>query len=163
MRNAAIAAFLQAIAVLLTRHAMNKADIDGSVAASIRLTTGTAALMLWGLLRGQLGGWLRQIFAPAARVILGLSALAGTFGGIWLNQLGIQWGTHTGVVTTLNSLTPIYQLPLKRPLPRRTPRPHRLARHPHRHRRRHPHGPLTIHIGARHTVARRRGAWHRVV
>ncbi len=112
MVNAAIAALLQAAAVLLTRHAMNVADMEGSVAASIRLTTGTVALMAWGLLRGRLRTWLRQIFAPAARIILGISALVGTFGGIWLNQLGIQWGTHTGVVTTLNSLTPIYQLPL---------------------------------------------------
>ena len=112
IRAALIGATLQACTVLLTREAMNRAHIDGSVAASLRLTTGAIVLALWGARRGMLRRWWSEITAPGTRWRIAGSAFFGTFIGIWLNQLGIQWSTHTGVATTLNALTPIYLLPL---------------------------------------------------
>ncbi len=36
----------------------------------------------------------------------------GTFIGILSNQAGLLWAVHAGVATTLNSLMPIYLMPL---------------------------------------------------
>jgi drug/metabolite transporter (DMT)-like permease len=36
----------------------------------------------------------------------------GTFLGIWLNQLGLDWAEFTGVATVLNAMTPVYLIPL---------------------------------------------------
>ena len=112
VRDAIIAAVLQAVAVLLTRHAMQSASVDIAAAATVRLYAGTVALILIGLVGRRLVAWYRQLRHPWTPAKVFGAATLGTFIGIWLQQLGISWAANTGVATTLNALTPIYLLPL---------------------------------------------------
>lgn len=112
VRDAVIASLFQVVSILMVRHAVSLAEVEGAAAAHVRLTSGALALVLLGLVRGRLGSWWHQVTRPVTRLRLPLSALVGTFLGIWLNQLGLQWSTHAGVAATLLGLTPIYLLPL---------------------------------------------------
>ncbi len=114
LRDAVIASFLQAIAVLFIRLTYDGSDVDGAAGAAIRLAAGTATLVLFGLARGRLARWFAQIARPAARNRLVPAALGGTFLGIWLNQLSLQWTSSAGVAATLLSLPPVFLLPLSR-------------------------------------------------
>ena len=57
---------------------------------------------------------LRRVAIGAARRALMLfdASFFGTFIGILTNQFGVAWSAHTGVAATLNSLMPIYLMPL---------------------------------------------------
>ena len=112
VRDALLASVFQAIAILMVRQARREADIDGASAAMVRLASGTAALVVYGLARRRLGAWWSQVSAPGTRSRLGLSALVGTFAGIWLNQLSLQWTAAAGVAATLLALPPVFLLPL---------------------------------------------------
>ncbi|MGE0193482.1 MAG: DMT family transporter [Planctomycetota bacterium] len=112
IRDALLASGFQAVAILMVRQARREGDIDGASAAMVRLASGTAALVVYGLARRRLGSWWSQISAPTTRTRLGLSALVGTFVGIWLNQLSLQWTQAAGVAATLLALPPVFLLPL---------------------------------------------------
>lgn len=110
--DAAIAAALQAAAVILARAAFADPSVTALGGATVRLVAGTAAILLFGLLTKRLGSWWRICTAGSNKRWLPGAAFLGTFIGISFNQLGIQWSTHTGVAATLNSLTPVYLLPI---------------------------------------------------
>ena len=111
VRDAAIAAVLQAVAVLLAREAFRSTS-DAVGGAALRMIAGTVGLLVFGLVTRQLGGWARLWVAGSNKRYLPAAALIGTFLGIAFNQLGIQWSEHAGVASTLNALTPVYLLPL---------------------------------------------------
>lgn len=112
VRNAFIAALFQTAAILLARYGLSRADAPLLDSAVVRMTAGTVGVALLGLVGGRLGSWHRQLRRPRTAVMLFSAAFFGTFLGIFANQAGLLWSTNTGVATTLNSMMPIYLLPL---------------------------------------------------
>ena len=112
LRDALVAAALQAAAVLLARAAFAHPGATALGGATVRLAAGTVVLVAWAGARSTLGTWWRVWSAGRNRIRLPTAAFIGTFLGIGFNQLGLQWSLHAGVATTLNALTPVYLLPL---------------------------------------------------
>jgi drug/metabolite transporter (DMT)-like permease len=112
VRNAFLAALLQTGAVLLARYGLYENQAPLLESAVVRMTAGTLGLVAMGAVRGRLGSWHRQLSVPKSAFMLAGASFFGTFLGILTNQAGLQWAVHAGVATTLNSLMPIYLLPL---------------------------------------------------
>ncbi|MDA1194520.1 MAG: DMT family transporter [Planctomycetota bacterium] len=112
IRTGLIAALLQTMAILLVRHGLAQDDAPLLESAVVRMTAGTVGVMLLGVLSGRLTRWTREVCRPDAFRMLAGAAFVGTFLGILTNQFGLKWSAHAGVATTLNSLMPIYLLPL---------------------------------------------------
>ncbi len=112
VRDAVLAAICQAIAVLLARYGIREADVRAEDGALVRLAAGTAGLVVIGLPAGRLIAWQRQLRNPRVFWPIFVAAFFGTFIGIWTNQLSLEWAEHTGIATVLNSLMPIYLIPL---------------------------------------------------
>lgn len=112
IRYAVIAAFFQAASVLLARYGLRLQQVPLVDSAVVRMASGTVALLFLGAIGGRLAGWSTELRRPKAALMLFIAAFFGTFLGILSNQAGLQWSQHTGVAMTLNSLMPIYLLPL---------------------------------------------------
>lgn len=112
VRNALIAAVFQAAAILLARYGLNVDDAPILDSAVVRMTAGTVGLALIGLCIGRLGLWTGELKRKKAALMLFAASFFGTFLGILTNQFGVAWAKHTGVASTLNSLMPIYLMPL---------------------------------------------------
>jgi drug/metabolite transporter (DMT)-like permease len=111
-RDALLAACFQALGLLLARRGFQAAGIDVASGSAVRLVAGTAGLLVVGLATRRLAGWTRQLARDGAWWRIGLAAVLGTFLGIWSNQAGLAWAAHTGVAATLNSLAPVFLIPL---------------------------------------------------
>jgi drug/metabolite transporter (DMT)-like permease len=111
LRDAALAALFQGSGVLLSRLA-SEAGAPTREATSVRLLAGSAGLVVVGLVSRRAGPWMRSLAAPGVLPRLALAAFFGTFLGIWLNQAAITWTSSTGVATVLNSLAPVWLIPL---------------------------------------------------
>lgn len=111
-----VAALLQAVGVLLARLAFRRHGAEGVLdagqGAAVRLFTGTLGLIALALLLGRLRLWTSALAQPSILPRLMAAAFVGTFLGIWANQAGLTWASHTGVATTLNQLTPVWLIPL---------------------------------------------------
>ena len=108
-----IAGVLQAAGVLLARLGLEggAAPQDASM---IRLVAGTAALGVGAVACARVGAWARALATPGTLRTVALAAFFGTFLGILLNQCGLAWSEHTGVVSTLNALAPVWLIPMSR-------------------------------------------------
>jgi len=112
VRNAFIAALFQTGAILLARYGLSQADAPLLDSAVVRMTAGTVGVAILGAFGGRLGSWHRQLRRPSTALMLFIASFFGTFLGILANQAGLLWATNAGVATTLNSMMPIYLLPL---------------------------------------------------
>ena len=112
VRNAFVAAIFQTIAILLARYGLHTVDAPLLESAVVRMASGTIGLVLIGLVFGRVGSWHRQLAVPRSLGMLFVASFFGTFLGILTNQAGLLWALHAGVATTLNSLMPIYLMPL---------------------------------------------------
>lgn len=112
IRNAFIAAIFQAAAVLLARYGLHKVQAPILSSAVVRMAAGTIGLVVLGGLMGRVGSWHRQLARPSAAAMIFGASFVGTFLGILFNQAGLLWSTHAGVATTLNSMLPIYLMPM---------------------------------------------------
>ena len=112
IRYGLLAAALQAAAVMLARQGQSLSETPALHGATVRMFAGTGALIVMGLVGRHLRPWLRQILKPGVWWQLFVASFFGTFLGIWLNQIGLDWAQHTGVATVLNSLMPVYLIPL---------------------------------------------------
>jgi len=111
VRDALLAALFQAIGFLLARLGFDR-GADPIPGAAVRLVAGTVGLLLVGLLTRRLVVWGRALSAPGIAKTLAITAFFGTFLGIGLNQCGIAWGHSTGAVAVVNSLSPVWLIPL---------------------------------------------------
>jgi drug/metabolite transporter (DMT)-like permease len=111
-RDALLAACFQALGLLLARQGLREIDGDALAGSSVRLVAGTLGLLVVGVATGRLAGWGRQLARDGAFWRIGLAAVLGTWLGIWTNQAGLAWAEHTGVAATLNSLAPVFLIPL---------------------------------------------------
>lgn len=112
VRNAVIGAVCQAAAILMARHGLQLADVEARDGATVRMLAGTLGLMLIGVPGWRVMTWGREMTRRHAGVLIFVAAFFGTFLGIWTNQLALEWATHTGVASVLNSLMPVYLIPL---------------------------------------------------
>ena len=112
VRNALVAAVFQSAAILLARYGLNVDQAPLLDSAVVRMAAGTFGLAFLGLFLGRLGAWTGELRRKKAALMLFGASFFGTFLGILTNQFGVAWSQHTGVATTLNSLMPIYLMPL---------------------------------------------------
>ena len=112
VRNAVLAAVFQSAAILLARYGLNVDEAPILDSAVVRMAAGTFGLAFMGLLVGRLGAWTGELKRKKAALMLFGASFFGTFLGILANQGGVAWAKHTGVAATLNSLMPIYLMPL---------------------------------------------------
>jgi len=113
------AAVLQAVGVMLARHALrlHSGDRppsleDAGEGGAIRLYAGAAGLVVLALFARRLHVWAKAWAKPGIWQVLVPCAFFGTFLGIWANQVGLAWAAHAGVATTLNQLAPVWLIPL---------------------------------------------------
>jgi len=112
VRNALVAAVFQAIAILLARYGLSVRTYPILDSATVRMASGTIGLALIGLFVGRLGTWTMELRRKKTALMLFGASFFGTFLGILMNQFGVAWSAHAGVAATLNSLMPIYLMPL---------------------------------------------------
>ncbi len=105
-----LAALGQAVGAVLSRAALAETNVPPLWGALLRLLAGVAALLLWGLVRQQLGNWFTGF---PARLWTGLilAAFGGTFLGIWLQQVSLKYAP-AGVAQTLGATSPLFVLPI---------------------------------------------------
>ena len=111
VRDGLLAAVLQTVGVLMARHAitLGAGPVEG---AHVRLVAGSVGLLVAGAVLGQARGWFRSLSTPGTMKTLAITAFFGTFLGIGLNQCALAWSSSTGVASTLNSLAPVWLIPL---------------------------------------------------
>ena len=111
LRDGILAAVFQAAGVLLTRLAIQEgaAPFEG---AAVRLTCGSVGLLVGGAVAGRLVAWKGALLARGILRTLAMTAFFGTFLGIGLNTCALAWANSTGVATTINSLSPVWLIPL---------------------------------------------------
>lgn len=107
------AAFGQAAGLVMSKHAMLDmgTTIDAMPASFIRI--GTAMLFIWVISasRGLLPSVVRSFKEKPAMLFSVGGALMGPFLGVWLSLVAVQY-IEAGIAATLNSLTPIFIIPL---------------------------------------------------
>lgn len=111
VRDGLVAGVFQALGLLAARLGFS-AGADPVEGAMVRLLAGTAGLVVLGLAGRRLLGWLAPMRHGKTLRTVATAAFFGTFLGIGLNQCALAWSDATGVVTTLNSLAPVWLIPL---------------------------------------------------
>lgn len=104
------AAVCQAGGVIVSKEAFVNADVP-LASGVLRLGAATLILAVLALFRGELNHQLVRLFSPRPFRRLLLASLIGTFGGIWLMQIGIAY-TDSAVASALHSTTPLFTLPI---------------------------------------------------
>ncbi|AFY62305.1 DMT family transporter [Synechococcus sp. PCC 6312] len=120
----------QAGGVALARVAFLETEFDPLYAALLRILAGVIFLVALGGFQGKLGDWLQGFWqlkrsfvkgrepSPTisgyelnikACLILVLAALAGTYLGIWLQQISLKF-VSAGIAQTLSSTSPLFIL-----------------------------------------------------
>jgi len=125
---AVVAAFGQAAGAVLAKAGLGQAPegspladavgggaavVDPLVGTFLRMTAGTAGLLLWAAPAGRLRGLLDGIDAPRTRIALLLGTVFGPTVGIWLSLVAFAH-TEAAVAQTLMALTPIAVMPMAR-------------------------------------------------
>lgn len=106
---ALLASFAQAIGAILSRAALDNTAISPVWGAWLRLIAGVVVVIGWGVLRNQLWTWWQSINTTDLKMRLFAAAFAGTYLGIWLQQLSLKY-TVTGISQTLNATSPLFIL-----------------------------------------------------
>jgi drug/metabolite transporter (DMT)-like permease len=111
VRDALIAAVFQALGILLARRAieLGAAPVPGAL---LRMVAGTLGLVIVGAVTRRLPTWTAALTAKGVLPLMVLTAFFGTFLGIGLNQVSLAWSPSTGIATVLNSLAPVWLIPL---------------------------------------------------
>jgi len=104
------AAACQAAGVVVSKEAFVGAELP-LASGVLRLGAATLILAVFALLRGELNGQLVRLFSPRPFRRLLLASLIGTFGGVWLMQIGIA-NTDSAVASALHSTIPLFTLPI---------------------------------------------------
>ncbi|WP_299402337.1 DMT family transporter [Acaryochloris sp. IP29b_bin.148] len=108
---ALLASLAQAIGAICSRAALDQSAVSPQWGALLRLVAGVVIVLGWGMLRrpGQ-RGW-RALNTTDLKLRLFAAAFAGTYLGIWLQQLSLKY-TVTGISQTLNATSPLFVLPI---------------------------------------------------
>lgn len=99
----------QAGGVILARVAFLQTEFDPLYAALLRIIAGVIFLVGLGKIQGKIGEWLKGCWNVRASLILVLAAFAGTYLGIWLQQISVKF-VSAGIAQTLSSTSPLFIL-----------------------------------------------------
>lgn len=108
---ALLASLAQAMGAILSRTALENTPISPQWGALLRLLAGAVVVLGWGILQGQVSVWWHSINVQKVLVRLVVASFAGTYLGIWLQQLSLKY-TVTGISQTLNATSPLFVLPI---------------------------------------------------
>jgi drug/metabolite transporter (DMT)-like permease len=119
LRAGLAAAVFQAGGMLLSRAAFRDqaeagaSDLTTAAGGTmVRLVAGVTGLVILGALTRRLARWHGMLTQPGVARRIAFAAFLGTFLGIWAHMAGLEWARHTGVAATLNSLAPVFLIPL---------------------------------------------------
>ncbi|MBV9385542.1 MAG: DMT family transporter [Chroococcidiopsidaceae cyanobacterium CP_BM_ER_R8_30] len=107
-----VAAMALATGAVLSHKVLATTSIDPLWAALLRLSAGVLVLLPWKWLRQrQYGPQLKAL--RSGKVIGGIfvAAFAGTYLGIWLQQMALKF-TAAGITLTLTNTSPLFVLPI---------------------------------------------------
>jgi drug/metabolite transporter (DMT)-like permease len=104
-----IAAIGQATGAMLAKEALVGVDAFG--ATQVRVAGGAVALAIFGLLRGELGGWIRGLLQREVLWRVTAASVLGPFIAVFLMLYSIQ-NAPAGVALTLLATAPVWLLPL---------------------------------------------------
>lgn len=87
------------------------ASVSAIQATFIRMLSGTAGMLLWGIITGRLSEWVSPF--KETELIKKISVAVGvvTFGGFWLFHVAIKY-IDVSIANTLNSTEPLFVIPL---------------------------------------------------
>jgi drug/metabolite transporter (DMT)-like permease len=105
------AAIAQASGAVLSRAALAGTNLNPAWGALLRLCSGVAVLVLWGLKGRQLKAWVMELRSPVLLRRLCLAAFGGTYLGLWLQQVSLKYAA-AGVAQTLTATSPLFVLPI---------------------------------------------------
>lgn len=104
-----------AIAAILSRVALTQTTINPLWSTLIRLTTGLLSLLILLLIKNpkirENAIRPKSAFTIKLWVIITLTAFAGTYLGIWLQQISLKFAP-AGIAQTLNATSPLFVLPI---------------------------------------------------
>lgn len=82
-------------------------------ANQVRLLTGAVVILLWGLVRGQLGGDRRKLRGLRRWKLIAGGTIFGPIVGVLFSLLAVKYA-HMALAATLMGLTPVLMLPVLR-------------------------------------------------
>jgi drug/metabolite transporter (DMT)-like permease len=104
-----LAAMGQAAGAMLAKEALFEADAFG--ATQIRVLGGALSLIVFALVRRQLGAWIRGLLQPQVLWRVSAASVLGPFIAVFLMLYSIQ-NAKAGVALTLLATAPVWLLPL---------------------------------------------------
>jgi len=109
IRYGLLSVLCTAFAVLLAK--VGVLSVPTVQAAWIRLVAGSIGLVLWGVCRSELGGWVRPFGNTRllAKVVAVVTVVV--IGGFWLSIVALKH-IDASIAGTLNSTSPLFILPL---------------------------------------------------
>lgn len=106
---AILAAMAQAVGAVLSRAALANTPVRPEWGAGLRLLAGVMVLLVWGVVHQRLRGWWRALMVKGVLMQLCLAAFAGTYLGIWLQQVSLKY-TLAAISQTLGATSPLFAL-----------------------------------------------------
>jgi drug/metabolite transporter (DMT)-like permease len=106
-----LAAFAQATGAVLSRAALTGSDISPLWSTLVRLVGGISILIVWMVWQRQGGDVVKVGRSPRLLAIIAGTALAGTYGGIWLQQTALKY-TAAGIAQSLGATSPLFVIPI---------------------------------------------------
>lgn len=107
-----LAEICQAVGIILSHLALTQTEISPLWSTLLRLSGGTAVLLLWLLVRRQnVNLWLQPLRSGRTFLVIGLATFLGTYLGIWLQQTALKF-TAAGIAQALSSTSPLFVLPI---------------------------------------------------
>lgn len=109
LRYGLFAVLCSALGMILAKKGVS--SVPALEAALIRVGCGAGALLAWGALRREAGGWLTALRSPRRLGRLCLIVFVATFGGFWLSLVALS-RADAWLVGVLLSTTPLLVLPM---------------------------------------------------
>ncbi|MEP0892318.1 MULTISPECIES: DMT family transporter [unclassified Leptolyngbya] len=105
------AALCQAVGSVCSRAALADTTVSPIWSTLIRLVAGVLVLAIWLGAQPAPLKELRWLRSPRFLAVIVVTAFAGTFIGIWLQQIALKF-TAAGIAQSLNSTSPLFVLPI---------------------------------------------------
>lgn len=96
----------------VTSKAAMAGGIDPLAAATFRLLVTVGILTIYGLFKGELIQWGKDIVAERRWRTITVASLLGTYCGMWFIQLAFARTSSSGVASALVSSSPLFAIPL---------------------------------------------------
>jgi drug/metabolite transporter (DMT)-like permease len=106
-----LAAIALASGAVISRAVLVSSNISPLWTALLRLCGGVLVLLPWGWLRHHQGRFQFKSLTAKVMATICIAAFAGTYLGIWLQQVAIKF-TEVGIAQTLSNTSPLFVIPI---------------------------------------------------